>query len=86
MNNLYEELQIILHGIWQRRWVALGVAWGVCLLGWLAVALIPNVYQSRARVFISANESLRSVQPNSSSRTDFGSLGMIATIATPLSR
>lgn len=58
MNNLYEELQIILHGIWQRRWVALGVAWGVCLLGWLAVALIPNVYMSHARVFIQPQSML----------------------------
>jgi polysaccharide chain length determinant protein (PEP-CTERM system associated) len=52
MNNLYEEVQIILHGIWQRRWLALAVAWAVCLLGWLAVALVPNVYQSRARLFV----------------------------------
>ncbi|BAK67219.1 putative exopolysaccharide biosynthesis protein [Sphingobium sp. SYK-6] len=58
MNNLYEELQIILHGIWQRRWVALSVAWGVCLLGWLAVALVPNVYQSRARVFVQMDSVL----------------------------
>lgn len=58
MNNLYEEIQVILHGVWQRRWVALAVAWGICLLGWLAVALIPNVYQSRARVFVQADSVL----------------------------
>jgi len=52
MTNILEELQIILHGVWQRRWVALAVAWAVCLLGWLVVALIPNVYQSHARVFV----------------------------------
>jgi polysaccharide biosynthesis transport protein len=61
MNNLYEEVQIILHGLWQRRWVALAVAWGVCLLGWLAVALVPNVYQSRARVFV----QMESILPGS---------------------
>lgn len=60
MNNLYEEIQVILHGVWQRRWVAMGVAWGVCLLGWLAVALIPNVYQSRARVFVQMDSGLPS--------------------------
>jgi len=60
MGNLFEELQIIVHGIWQRRWVALGVAWGVCLAGWLAVALIPNVYQSRARVFVQMDTMLPS--------------------------
>jgi hypothetical protein len=29
----------------------LGVAWGLCLAGWLAIALIPNSYESKARVF-----------------------------------
>ncbi|MBT2186933.1 XrtA system polysaccharide chain length determinant [Sphingobium nicotianae] len=66
MNNLYEEIQIIWHGIWQRRWVAMGVAWAVCLLGWLAVALIPNVYQSRARVFV----QMDSIMPNSATPLD----------------
>jgi polysaccharide chain length determinant protein (PEP-CTERM system associated) len=59
MNNLYEEMQIILHSVWQRRWVSLAVAWGVCLLGWLAVALVPNVYQSRARVFVQMGSVLQ---------------------------
>lgn len=52
MNNLMEEVQIILRGIWQRRWIALGIAWVVALLGWLFVATIPNVYQSHARVYV----------------------------------
>lgn len=60
MTNIFEELQIILHGLWQRRWVALAVAWGVCLLGWLAVSLIPNVYKSHARVFVQSQNMLPS--------------------------
>lgn len=58
MNGLFDELQIIMHGIWQRRWLALAVAWAVCLLGWLVVALIPNVYQSRAQVFVQVQSVL----------------------------
>ena len=42
MNNMLEELRAVLWAIWNRRWLALGVAWGVCALGWLVVALIPN--------------------------------------------
>jgi polysaccharide chain length determinant protein (PEP-CTERM system associated) len=30
----------------------LAVAWGVCLLGWLAIALIPNSYKSTTHVFV----------------------------------
>jgi polysaccharide biosynthesis transport protein len=52
MNGLYDELRLAIHGIWNRRWLALGIAWGVCLLGWLIVAMIPNSYQSQARIMI----------------------------------
>jgi polysaccharide chain length determinant protein (PEP-CTERM system associated) len=50
MNSLYDEFRIAVHGVWNRRWLALAVAWGVCVLGWLAVALIPNSYESKAQV------------------------------------
>ena len=52
MDGLYEQFRIALHQVWRRRWMALAVAWGVCLLGWLAIALIPNSYKSTARVFV----------------------------------
>jgi polysaccharide biosynthesis transport protein len=52
MNGLYDELRLAIHGIWNRRWLALAIAWGICLLGWLIVALIPNSYESSARVEI----------------------------------
>ena len=58
-SGLYDELRGALHAIWTRRWVALGVAWGLCLLGWLIVSQIPNQYESRARVFV----QLRTVLP-----------------------
>lgn len=58
MAALVDELLVILHGIWSRRWLALGVAWGVCLLGWLGVALIPNSYESKARVYVNTQSLL----------------------------
>ncbi|SCW44396.1 polysaccharide chain length determinant protein, PEP-CTERM locus subfamily [Sphingobium faniae] len=58
MAGLLDELLVILHGIWNRRWLALAVAWGVCMLGWLAVALIPNSYESRARVYVNTQSLL----------------------------
>lgn len=61
MNGLYEEFRIVLHGVWRRRWLALGVAWGICLLGWLVVAMIPNSYESQARIFV----QMRSILPDS---------------------
>ena len=52
MNSLYDEIQIAVHSVWNRRWLALAVAWGLCLLGWLVVALIPNSYESKARISV----------------------------------
>jgi succinoglycan biosynthesis transport protein ExoP len=52
MNGIYQEVRIALHMVWSHRWLALAIAWGVCLLGWLVVALIPNSYQSQARIFV----------------------------------
>jgi polysaccharide chain length determinant protein (PEP-CTERM system associated) len=50
MDGLYNQIRIALHQVWTRRWLALGVAWGLCLAGWLAIGLIPNSYESKARV------------------------------------
>lgn len=58
MGALYDELLIALHLVWRRRWIALGVAWAICLAGWLVVALIPNRYESRARLSIQAQSLL----------------------------
>ena len=44
--------------MWNRRWLALGVAWAVCLLGWLVVALIPNSYESETRIFVQLDDVL----------------------------
>ena len=58
MNTIYDELRAALFSIWQRRWTALAVAWGVCLLGWVVVALVPNSYESRARIFVQLDDPL----------------------------
>jgi polysaccharide chain length determinant protein (PEP-CTERM system associated) len=58
MNALYDEALSALHSVWNRRWLALAVAWGVCLAGWLAVAMVPNSYEAKARIFIQLDDAL----------------------------
>ena len=58
MNGLYDEIRVIVHSVWTRRWLVLAVAWGICILGWLAVASIPNRYDSRARLLVDVNQLL----------------------------
>lgn len=44
---------------WRRRWIALATAWLVSLAGWAAISMIPNQYQSSARVYADADAILR---------------------------
>ncbi len=38
----------------------MAVAWGVAVLGWLVIALIPNSYEAKARLFVQT----QSILPN----------------------
>lgn len=58
MNSILDEIRTALFAVWNRRWLALAVAWGVCLLGWLALAMIPNSYESKARIFVQLDDAL----------------------------
>lgn len=58
MTGLFDEIRIVLHMLWTRRWIALAVAWGVCILGWLFVSQIPSRYESHARVFVQMRQVL----------------------------
>jgi polysaccharide chain length determinant protein (PEP-CTERM system associated) len=58
MISIMDEIKIAIHGIWQRRWLAMAAAWGLCLLGWLVVTIIPNSYESRSRILVDLNDVL----------------------------
>jgi polysaccharide chain length determinant protein (PEP-CTERM system associated) len=58
MGDWKEILRTSLYQTWRRRWYAVGVAWAVCVLGWIGVAAIPNSYQSRTRVYVDTETML----------------------------
>ena len=58
MGSLFDEVRAALHAVWMRRWIALAVAWGLCLAGWLVVSQMPNNYESRARIFVQLRQIL----------------------------
>lgn len=58
MNEVFEDLRTALYSVWRRRWLALCVAWAVCVVGWLAIALIPNSYESNARIYVQLEDVL----------------------------
>ncbi len=58
MDSLRLQLQRYLKAAWQRRWIALGAAWLICLIGWIGVYLIPNQYESSARLYVDTDAVL----------------------------
>jgi polysaccharide chain length determinant protein (PEP-CTERM system associated) len=73
MNNLSEllpELLAYARGAWKRRWIALAVAWLVCLVGWAVIATLPNQYSVTTRVYVDTDSLLApllkglTVEPN----------------------
>jgi polysaccharide chain length determinant protein (PEP-CTERM system associated) len=58
MSDIFDELRAALWSVWHRRWIAIATAWGVCLLGWLVIAMIPNAYESKARVYVDVKDVL----------------------------
>jgi polysaccharide chain length determinant protein (PEP-CTERM system associated) len=45
--------------MWRRRWYAAGVAWLVCVSGWALVAMLPNTYTAKTRIYVDADTMLR---------------------------
>ena len=59
MNEVLEQIIGYARGIWRYRWVVFGVAWPVCLIGWLVVSQLPDKYGASARVFVDTDSLLR---------------------------
>ncbi len=45
--------------IWLKRWIALVVAWLVCIVGWAVIFKLPDQYQASARVHIDTQSLLK---------------------------
>ena len=58
MQEIASRLHAELRSAWRYRWPALGVAWAVCALGWLAVYLTPDTYEARAGFYLDTSSAL----------------------------
>ena len=58
MESLRAMLLSYLRAAWRRRWTGVIVAWLVCGVGWVGVYLVPNQYESGARLFVDADAVL----------------------------
>lgn len=58
MDSVRSMLLSYLRASWRRRWIGVIVAWLVCGVGWVGVYMIPNQYESSARLFVDADAIL----------------------------
>jgi polysaccharide chain length determinant protein (PEP-CTERM system associated) len=59
MQDILAQLLLMLRGAWRYRWPALALAWAVALAGWLAVAVMPDRFEARTRVYVDAESLLK---------------------------
>src|SRR5690606_20888370 len=73
MQDLIEKILNELRGAWRFRRYALITAWAVCLLGWLAVYMLPDTYEAHARGNVETRTALSKVLDGQVIRQDFES-------------
>jgi len=61
MQALVEQGLDHLRGAWRFRWRAMTAAWVICIVGWLVVLYLPDVYEASARVFVDTRTALSPV-------------------------
>lgn len=59
MSQLRDQLIFYLDALWRRRWIALAAAWVVCILGWIGIALMPNQYVAKTRIYVDTDTLLQ---------------------------
>ncbi|HWU55578.1 MAG TPA: XrtA system polysaccharide chain length determinant [Rhizomicrobium sp.] len=45
-------LRTYLTGTWHYRWIGMGIAWAVCVIGWVGVMLVPNQFQAVSMIYV----------------------------------
>jgi polysaccharide chain length determinant protein (PEP-CTERM system associated) len=70
MQEIFQQVQIILRGMWKFRWPGLVVAWVTAIIGVVIVMKIPDQFEASARIYVDTDSILKplmaglTVQPN----------------------
>ncbi len=59
MNELLSQIMSYVPALWRRRWLMLSITWLVCLVGWAIVSVLPDKFESQARVFVDTDSLLQ---------------------------
>lgn len=86
MHQLLNQALELLRDAWRFRWYGMLVAWAICLVGWLLVYSLPDVYQAQARVRIDTTSVIRPLIDDLTVSPDIGwqvSLLINTVLSTP---
>lgn len=72
MQELVEQLLALLRGMWQRRWIGLGVAWAIAIIGVIIVFRLPDKYEASARVYVDTQSLLQPLMAGMAVTPDAG--------------
>jgi polysaccharide chain length determinant protein (PEP-CTERM system associated) len=61
VNELLQQLLDTGRGLWRFRWIAMVVAWSVCIIGWVGELFLPDTYEAAAQVFVDTRTTLSEV-------------------------
>ena len=59
MQEILDDIIDYLKGIWLKRRYIIIATWLICPIGWYFVAIMPNVYESEARVYVDTQSSIK---------------------------
>jgi len=72
MQEVVEQLLALLRGMWQRRWIGLGVAWVTAIIGAIIVFRMPDKYEASARVYVDTQSMLQPLMAGMAVTPDAG--------------
>lgn len=59
MQEQFDQVMTLARAVWRRRWLSLAMATVVCVLGWTAVFMLPDKYESTARIYLNTESMLK---------------------------
>src|SRR5579871_5737180 len=77
MNDVYLQLMSYAHAMWRKRWYIALIGWAICVPGWIGVMLLPDRFESSARIYVDTDSLLSpllrgiSVEGNVGQQVDF---------------
>ncbi|PVV17846.1 MAG: hypothetical protein B6D74_17425, partial [gamma proteobacterium symbiont of Ctena orbiculata] len=59
MNDIILQIKNYIRSAWRFRWAAVALSWAVALLGWTVVFVMPDKFESEAKVYVDTESVLR---------------------------